>query len=774
MKRSSALALSFLSILVAACGGPVDERASPLPACMQDQDVTGVFNVRETVAQLHVWKVDPGTSVKAVRIGGGEERTGTADTMGAFVFRELPAGDDWEVSATVGGREEKRGPFKVWTEAESLPDPSCYTRQTLQPGYGYITTRDGTQLSIFVSLPGPIEDGPYPTIVNYSGYAPSKPGEPIDHPLVTAVFCNTDTPPYPVLCDAPNHPAGLIVGLMGYATVGVNMRGTGCSGGAYDFFETMQLLDGYDVIETVAAQPWVKHNEVGMVGLSYPGLSQLWVAKTKPPSLAAIAPLSVIADADDSTLAPAGIYNEGFALRWAGEVLEDAEPFGKGGLMGSSWIAKQSESDPVCAENQALHAQQVDVVAKALAHPFYTPEIYDPMRPTTFVGGIDVPVFMSGQWQDEQTGGYFPSLFDKFSPDIVTKFTVMNGRHADGYTPHVLTELKTFLDFYVSRELPTENDLWDMGGLLFEAYLGVKLDLPPIRFKDIDDYGTALAMYEGEPRGRIAFEVGAPDAPDNPEAVPGAPTPRFNVPFQDWPIEGTKPERWYFHDGGLLSATPPAADGTASSFLLDEGKAHEKMKDPWVGLDADKAVVFESSALAKDLAIVGPASADLWIRSTANDADMEVVVLEVRPDGQEVYVQSGWVRASYRALRSDATELRPIKSRLEADYAPLVPGEWVEARVEIFPFAHVFRAGSQLRITVENPGRNRTDWSFIPIGLPPGTRHSVGHDATHASSVLLPVVPDFAVPAAAASITPCGALRAQPCRPHVPFVNTAE
>ena len=58
----------------------------------------------------------------------------------------------------------------------------------------------------------------------------------------------------------------------------MNVRGTGCSGGAYDFFETMQVLDGYDVIETVAAQHWAKGHQVGMVGLSYPGLSQLFVA----------------------------------------------------------------------------------------------------------------------------------------------------------------------------------------------------------------------------------------------------------------------------------------------------------------------------------------------------------------------------------------------------------------------------------------------------------------------------------------------------------------
>ena len=31
------------------------------------------------------------------------------------------------------------------------------------------------------------------------------------------------------------------------------MRGTGCSGGAFDYFEPLQGLDGYDVIETVAA-----------------------------------------------------------------------------------------------------------------------------------------------------------------------------------------------------------------------------------------------------------------------------------------------------------------------------------------------------------------------------------------------------------------------------------------------------------------------------------------------------------------------------------------
>ncbi|HFE43983.1 MAG TPA: CocE/NonD family hydrolase, partial [Nannocystis exedens] len=213
----------------------------------------------------------------------------------------------------------------------SLPNPTFYEGQVLQEGFGYIRTRDGTTLSVYVTLPGPPEDGPYPTVINYSGYQPSKPGAPIDADTIPEPFeLDALCLDLPILCDVPNHPSGMIAGIMGFATVGVNMRGTGCSGGAYDYFETLQTLDGYDVVEAVAAQPWVANHRVGLVGLSYPGLSQLWVAKTQPPSLAAITPLSVFADTTISTLAPGGMFNDGFALSWAESVLNGAAAYGQG------------------------------------------------------------------------------------------------------------------------------------------------------------------------------------------------------------------------------------------------------------------------------------------------------------------------------------------------------------------------------------------------------------------------------------------------------------
>ena len=59
--------------------------------------------------------------------------------------------------------------------------------------------------------------------------------------------------------------------------------------------------------------------------------------------------------------------------------------------------------------------------------------------------------------------------------------------------------------------------------------------------------------------------------------------------------------------------------------------------------------MFVSEELPEDLVMIGPASADLWIRSNVGEADLEVTISEVRPDGQEMYVQSGWLRASERA-----------------------------------------------------------------------------------------------------------------------------
>ena len=167
------------------------------------------------------------------------------------------------------------------------------------------------------------------------------------------------------------------------------------------------------------------------------------------------------------------------------------------------------------------------------------------------------------------------------------------------------------------------------------------------------------------------------------------------------------------------------------------------------------------------MVIAGSGSVDLWIESTSADTDLEATISEVRPDGQEIYVQSGWLRASERALADSATALRPAHTFLESDAASLPVGEFAEVRLELFPFAHPFRAGSRLRLTIDAPGNSRAEWAFGTIDQ--GETVTLASDADHPSKLVLPVVSGVDVPEPAPPA--CGSLRGQPCRTWVAASN---
>ncbi len=760
---------AFLLFLAACSDGNDNDPRGPTLAAAN-------FSVRESVEQLHVTGAEPG---QVLAVYDGQNTfiiSSAADDMGSLLFRQLPPGEGYTVREAEGDPVEAVQDLAVWSVEQSQPDPSFYSDQVLQPGFNYITTRDGTKLSAYITLPGPAEDGPYPTIVNYSGYEPSRPGRVLDESLVG--FCGL----LPVICDAPNHPSGLIAGFMGYATVGVNMRGTGCSGGAYDYFEPLQVLDGYDIIETVAAQPWVYNNKVGMAGLSFPGISQLFVAQTRPPGLAAITPLSVIAETSASTLVPGGIFNNGFAFQWATNVVNGAQPYGQGWEQGQVDLEYEQFGTSTCEENQLLHAQAVDAVGRALENPFYVPEVVDPLNPSKFVQNIDVPVFLSGAWQDEQTGGHFATLLDKFTNAPVTRFLTFNGLHADGYTPEVLAEWKAFLDIYVAEVIPNAPASLSLAGPLFQQQFGAPLAFPEIPYSDAQSYAEARAAYEADSRQmplRVIFDRGAspallPGMEGDPD-YRGGPEGVFSLEFSQWPPAEQEVYRLYLQPDGTLAQSEPGVDDSASSFPHDYAAGQRTFGGgqpfyEWAATPAGSAAVFVSDILTQDMVFVGSGSADLFVASTSEEAELELILSEVRGDGFETYVQAGWLRASHRAIdETQSTALRPVKTHLEADYAPLTPGEFVSARLEIFPFAHIFRAGSRIRIQLDTPGDSRELWQFLLTEYDGPVTYSVAHSAMFPSSVALPLIPMATV---ASDPPPCPALRGQPCRAFEEYTNT--
>jgi hypothetical protein len=201
-----------------------------------------------------------------------------------------------------------------------------------------------------------------------------------------------------------------------------------------------------------------------------------------------------------------------------------------------------------------------------------------------------------------------------------------------------------------------------------------------------------------------------------------------------------------------------------SSDVLEPGPAfngHTVGQVAWkLPVPPGGAVAYTSAPLASDMVVAGPASLDLWMSSTGSDADVQVTVTEVRPDGRETYVQRGWLRASHRKLDpARSTGLLPYQTHARADAEPLAPNTPTLMRVEVFPFAHAFRAGSRLRLWIESPVAHTGFWDFLPT-LPPSL-DTVLHDAAHPSRLVVGVLDGET---ARTTLPACDTLRNQPCR----------
>lgn len=81
----------------------------------------------------------------------------------------------------------------------------------------------------------------------------------------------------------------------GFAVALVNIRGTGTSGGCFQWGAELDIKDAYEVIEGLAK---MQHSDgqVGMIGLSYPGWTQYISLAAAPPSLKAVLPISGVID----------------------------------------------------------------------------------------------------------------------------------------------------------------------------------------------------------------------------------------------------------------------------------------------------------------------------------------------------------------------------------------------------------------------------------------------------------------------------------------------
>ena len=144
-------------------------------------------------------------------------------------------------------------------------------------------------------------------------------------------------------------------------------------------------------------------------------------------------------------------------------------------------------------------------------------------------------------------------------------------------------------------------------------------------------------------------------------------------------------------------------------------------------------MVYTSPPLTHDVEITGPLSVTLWAATDARDTDWHAMLLDVYPDGHAYRVQDGITRARFR-------------DGFDRETFP-VAGRPTEYRIDLWHTARVFPAGHRLRLAIASAafpkygrnlntgGDNNADTTYV-------TAHQrILHDATHPSSVTLPMIP---------------------------------
>jgi predicted acyl esterase len=484
----------------------------------------------------------------------------------------------------------------------------------------------------------------------------------------------------------------------GYAILGVGIRGTGCSGGQWDLFQPAS--DGYDTVEWAAAQDWSDGN-VGMFGFSAPGISQLLTAATHPPHLRAIAADEVSTDFYRDVAYPGGIPNVTFSGFWTIGSRPGHE------YLSLAYAAQQGDSE--CATEIAGRPQPNDYYdfLQLTQHPYFD-ALWEKYSPERVLRDIEVPVLTCVAAQDDQVSSHEGNWLDFLDPEKSWAIFT-NGNHGtcDDFPSPATDRTVAFFDDFV-RGI-------DNG---FEA-------------------GPHIEVWHETSQG----------------GNPVSNTPRWIDTYERWPLP-VVPQVFSFDGPGPQTYAYPLPSASMDNNEYEMSSAGWKVPGAPGGF-----VAYTSEPLENDLAVFGSGSVDFWMTSTAPDVDLQVTLTDVRDDGQEVYVERGWLRASHRALDATrSTELLPYHTHRVQDAAPLALGEPAAMRVELNPMAYTFRAGSRLRLIVDAPAGLTGLFGFHIIRTP--AVNTILDDAEHPIRLVLGVVAGSApVPA-----PECDTVLSQPCR----------
>lgn len=439
----------------------------------------------------------------------------------------------------------------------------------------------------------------------------------------------------------------------GYATVWVDVRGRGDSDGEFDPYRN-DGVDGYDVIEWVARQPWCD-GKVASWGGSYPGRIQWLTALQRPPSLTAMVVL--VTPSDPFVEDPTGVPGP-MRIHWH-RMTDGRMPQPTDGI---DWEAVYRHRPP----------RELDVAAGFTSarwraecdHDPADEAYWEPLRYQHRIAEVDLPVLhISGWYDDEEIGT--PQNFAAMTAAGRGGQRLLMGPW--GHQPNA------------SRRL---------GEVDFGSDAVIDLDGAMIAFLDEHVRGRAPEQPAAPVR---LFVMGANEWRD----YPSWPPPDAVTTELALDSDGHANSR--FGDGRLLGPGAAAAGAGADEwihdpdrpvpFISEASSAQIGGPDDYAGVEVRSDVlVYTSEPLTQALEAVGPVTLVAHFCTDAADADICAKLIDVHPSGFAQRLCDGVVRLSRRAA--------PERPR------PVAPGETYEVRVALWDTAHRFAPGHRIRLEV--------------------------------------------------------------------------
>jgi predicted acyl esterase len=669
-----------------------------------------------------------------------------------------------------GGQVSEFGRYEGFSE----PSFTHFYRSSV-----YVTVRDGVRLAVDFYLPGE-GSGPegetLPTILMSSRYPRAR--RLPDGGIATPVG---DLPPATSSgrLVSRNRDGSFTGGResipffmeRGYAFAALQARGTGASEGVrLGEGSWPEVLDHRDVIEWLAAQPWSDGN-VGMIGGSWVGWSQLQAAASQPGPLKAIFPAVPSGDSYRS-VAPHGVLQKN-VIYWA--VSQSLTDVDRGG------IHVPVDDDVDGSVLRAILDERRARTAATDADPSTSLVQFDPdllasfeaIRDAAGLASIrDVPTLLL----DSRKLGAVLSELPELQKTLLAKVRVYRDTFPGYASFHEFTTHPfTIIDRINGSGVPVYLwSGWFDGATDSHSFLYQNLTTP----KRLVFGGFSHSPYGMRPREAFAQRTLNVEALrwfdywlkgiDN--GIAGEPPVRFAVMVdddemewhssRDWPPTGISKAALYFADGpsgsigsvndGLLGTEPPQAAGVHRQ-TVDYTATTGPRTRYWKTMQAvtldysfmkehgERALTFTTRPLEADVTVVGAPLVTIFTTADAPDADYFVYLEEVGGAGEVTYVTDGRLRASFRTLGEPMYEVGGLpwpdcrRAVVEAT-APLDAGV-AKLHFDLMPTGHLFDAGHRIRVAITHADEGNA--LTIPMTPPPTVEVFFG--GKHASFIELPV-----------------------------------